>query len=102
MEGLDIIIGEDMNLLDALKTIEAHIRPGVPIECWMLSNGQMMRKVSFNDGDSFAATNTEWEDAILATATLAQLPTTVEDFGDKYPQAFVKTGCPAGRRTDDV
>jgi hypothetical protein len=90
MEGLDIIFGEDMNLLEALKTIEAHIRPGVTIECWMLSNGQMMRKVSFNDGDSFAATNAEWEAAIKAVAALSQMPTTVEDFGDKYPQAFVK------------
>ena len=78
-----------MNLLDALKTIESHIRPGVTIECWMLSNGQMMRKVSFNDGDSFAASNAEWEAAIKAVGALSQMPTTVEDFGDKYPQAFV-------------
>jgi len=102
MELLDIIVEENMNLLDALKTIEAHIRPGVTIECWMLSNGQMMRKVSFNDGDSFAATNAEWEVAIKAVAALSQMATTVEDFGDKYPQAFVKTGFPAERRTDDV
>ena len=91
-----------MNLIDALKTIESHIRPGVTIECWMLSNGQMMRKVSFNDGDSFAASNAEWEVAIKAVGALSQMPTTVEDFGDKYPQAFVKTGFPAERRTDDA
>lgn len=77
-----------MNLLEALKTIESHIRPGVTIECWMLRNGQMMRKVSFNDGDSFAATNDEWESAILAVADLSKLATTVEDFGDRYPKAF--------------
>ena len=46
-----------MNLIDALKTIEAHMRQGMTIECWMLSNGAMMRKVEFNDGESFAANN---------------------------------------------
>lgn len=84
-----------MNLLDALKTIEAHLRPGMTIECWMLDNGHMMRKVSFNDGDAFAATNAEWEAAINANAVLSQLPTTLEDYTDKYPHSVRMKGYPA-------
>ena len=45
-----------MNLIDALKTIEAHMRQGMTIECWMLSNGALMRKVAFNDGESLVRT----------------------------------------------
>lgn len=91
-----------MNLLGALKTIESHIFPGMTVECWVLTNGKMMRKVSFNDSDFFAATNAELEVAIKAVAALSQMPTTVEDFCDKHQQPFAKTGFPTERRTDDV
>lgn len=84
-----------MNLIDALKTIEDHLRPGMTIECWMLDNGHMMRKVSFNDGDAFAATNGEWEAAIKANMVLSQMPTTVEDFTDRYPLSVKMKGYPA-------
>jgi len=79
-----------MNLIDALKTIEAHMRQGMTIECWMLSNGAMMRKVEFNDGESFAANNAEFADAINAVAVLATMPTTVDDFTDKHPEWLQK------------
>ncbi len=54
----------------------------------MLSNGAMMRKVSFNDGDSFAANNAEWEDAIKATAVLATMPVDHDEFVEKHPEWF--------------
>lgn len=65
--------------------------PGMTIECWMLSNGQMMRKVEFNDGQSFASTNSEWAEAIKATEVLARLPTSVDEFQSKHPNAFVRS-----------
>ena len=52
----------------------------------------MMRKVSFSDGDSFAASNAEWGSRDQNGWRTSQMPATVEDFGDKYPQAFVNLG----------
>lgn len=79
-----------MNLLDALSAIEEHLRPGMTVDCWMLESGEMIRRVIFNDGESYARTNTEWEAAIKATAILAGLPTTQEDYearDNKTPNA---------------
>lgn len=84
-----------MNLIDALKTIEDNLRPGMGVECWMLDNGHMMRKVSFNGGDAFAATNGEWEAAIKANMVLSQLATTVDEFTDRYPHSVKMKGYPA-------
>ena len=38
-----------MNLIDALKTIEAHMRQGMTIECWMLSNAQAQGSLLSHD-----------------------------------------------------
>jgi hypothetical protein len=82
-----------MNIIDALKAIESELRPGITVECWMLSNGKMMRCVEVNEYRVFAKNNDEWAAAIEAWKVLADMPQTCEEFTDKYPETL--------RRNDD-
>lgn len=76
-----------MNLLDALRTIEDHIRPGMTVECWMLGNGQMMRRVMFNDGETYASNVVEFETAILAIKSIAHMPVSIDEHMNKVRAA---------------
>lgn len=81
-----------MNLDDALKTLEDNLRPGMSVECWMLSNGHMMRRVRFNDGETYASNTDEWETAIVATASIAGMPVSIEDYEKAHPECLRREG----------
>ena len=55
---------DKMELIDALKTIEVYLRPGISIELWMMSTGQIIHKLGNNESDSFFSKIEEFDEAI--------------------------------------
>ena len=72
-----------MELIDALKTIEAHLKPGISIELWMMSTGQTIYRLGGEDDFSFFNTGEELVAAIEEATSLA----TFEDLSGIAPNA---------------
>ena len=83
-----------MNIDDALRCIEQYIRPGMTIEIWQTTNCFIVRRVVFNDGETYADTPEKFAMAIEAVKVIAELPTTLEDFSEI-------SGLDAKRNTQD-
>ena len=69
-----------MNLDDALRCLEEHIRPGMTIEVWQTTNCKMVRRVIFNDGETYAETSEKFAKAIESVEVIAEMPTTLDEF----------------------
>ena len=69
-----------MNLDDAIRCIEQHIRPGMTIEMWQTTNCMMVRRVVFNDGETYADNSDNFALAIKAIEFISEFPTTLDDF----------------------
>ena len=71
-----------MNIDDALRCIEQHIRPGMTVEIWQTTNCKMVRRVVFNDCETYADTPEKFALAIEAVEVIAELPTTLDGFSE--------------------
>ena len=83
-----------MNLDDALACIEQYIRPGMTVEVWQAHNLKLVRRVIFNDGETYAGTPQQFAAAILAVSAIAEMPTTMDEFSER-------SGWTAERNTPD-
>lgn len=70
-----------MNLDDALKCLAESFQPGMTVECWMLGNGQLMRRVRLDDSETefYCANDEQLSMAINAVAQLLTLAGSMDD-----------------------
>ena len=69
-----------MNLDDAIRCIELHIRPGMTIEMWQTTNCVMIMRVVFNEGETYVGNADNFASAIKAVGLISEFPTTLDDF----------------------
>ena len=67
-----------MELIDALKTIEAHLQPNMAIGMWMLPDGKLMCSAALGKIDFYADSPEKLAIAAEAIKTLSQYPLCIE------------------------
>ena len=91
-----------MNLDDAIRCIEQHIRPGMTVEIWQTTNCVMIRRVVFNDGETYAENSDKFASAIEAVELISELPTTLDDFSAYLKKTtYAKFDVDVARNTPD-
>lgn len=78
-----------MNLDDALKCLAESFQPGMTVECWMLGNGQLMRRVRLDDSDTefYCANDEQLSMAINAVAQLLTLAGSMDEWTRRFPNS---------------
>lgn len=91
-----------MNLDDAIRCVEQHIRPGMTVEMWQTTNCLMVRRVVFNDGETYADNSDKFASAIEAVELISELPATLDDFEAHIKKtAYAEMDVDVARNTPD-